>query len=323
MSKVNHLLRFLFLLFIGVFLLSCSKSDPPSNKNIHAFDDIYEPSGVLQLADGRILIVEDEKDHPFSLFQFENKQFKRLALHISLQTDHGKKAPALNDLEAITQDKAGWIYAITSHSRNSKAKRKQNREQLVRFRINKLQLKDYQIADSARLMDALTTILPKKKQLRQLNIEGLAYDPQQAHLLLGLRAPLLNDQAVLIRIKNPHTLFDHKSHAKPDLEKISLNLNGHSIRSIEYDPVLKGYLIVAGSVKNRGKKPFQLWLWKANKLHNINLSKANSIGYTEGITAFKDQKGQSALLLVQDDGQRGHASGHYRFLSYDQLKIQE
>lgn len=28
---------------------------------------IYEPSAVQQLAEGRFLVVEDEKEHPFSL----------------------------------------------------------------------------------------------------------------------------------------------------------------------------------------------------------------------------------------------------------------
>jgi len=27
----------------------------------------YEPSAIVQLADGRFLIIEDEKEHPFSL----------------------------------------------------------------------------------------------------------------------------------------------------------------------------------------------------------------------------------------------------------------
>ena len=29
---------------------------------------IYEPSAVQQLPDGRFLVVEDEKQHPFSVF---------------------------------------------------------------------------------------------------------------------------------------------------------------------------------------------------------------------------------------------------------------
>ena len=29
--------------------------------------DLYEPSAIQQLADGRFLVVEDEKEHPFIL----------------------------------------------------------------------------------------------------------------------------------------------------------------------------------------------------------------------------------------------------------------
>jgi hypothetical protein len=291
---------------------------------MQAFDKIYEPSGVLQLHDGRLLIIEDEKEYPFSLLALDNKQgkqktFKRLALKLSLKDSQGDTTP-LNDLEGITQDNAGWIYAITSHSRNSKNKRKDEREQLVRFQIKNNRLSHYQIATSSLLMDALRTVLPQKKQRRKLNIEGLAYDQQREHLLLGLRAPLIDDKALLIRIKNPQILFKPDTHDALAIKKIKLDLNGQSIRSIEYNPILKAYLIVAGSVKDRGK-PFQLWLWTANKLRAIDLSKEGSIGYTEGITAINNQDGKPALLLVQDDGQRGKSSGHYLFLSYDQLKI--
>ncbi|MBV5331054.1 hypothetical protein JZU69_01235, partial [bacterium] len=31
----------------------------------------YEPSAIVQLADGRFLIVEDEKEHPFSLVSLD------------------------------------------------------------------------------------------------------------------------------------------------------------------------------------------------------------------------------------------------------------
>ena len=320
MFKAIRFSKVFFILFMSIVLFACSENATTSNEKFQAFNDVYEPSGVLQLNDGRILIVEDEKDHPFSLLQQTKTGFKRVNLKGSLRTSTGKKAPALNDLEAVTQDQAGWIYAITSHSRNSSAQRKNEREQLVRFQIKNNRISDYQIAISSRLMEAFVGVLPKKKQRRKLNIEGLAYDPKHKHLLIGLRAPLLDDHAVIIRLKNPHTLFNTQQDTSLKFEKISLNLKGKSIRSIEYDPILKGYLIVAGSVKDR-RKAFKLWLWKADKLHQVDLSKLGSIGYTEGIAPIKDHTGEPALLLVQDDGERGKAAGHYLLISYEQLKI--
>ena len=41
---------------------------PSAALSVQTFDGIYEPSGVIQLADGSILIAEDEGDEPLHLF---------------------------------------------------------------------------------------------------------------------------------------------------------------------------------------------------------------------------------------------------------------
>jgi hypothetical protein len=168
------------------------------------------------------------------------------------------------------------------------------------------------------LSDIFKRILPKKKLRRKLNIEGLAYDFTQNDLLLGLRAPRLKGKAQIIRIKNPEVLFASNPTDALETELIALDLKGNSIRALEYDPVLQGYLLVAGSEKSRDK-PFQLWLWKANKLYRIKISGIKNIGYTEGISSIKDTQNKPMLLLVQDDGQRGKVAGHYMLLSYEQI----
>jgi hypothetical protein len=224
----------------------------------------------------------------------------------------------------MTQGKQHWIYATTSHSRNSKDKRKAEREQLVRFRIEKDSIVDYQIAIG--LTEYLQATLAKQESFEKLNIEGLAYDRKHGDLLLGLRSPLHNNKATLIRLKNPEQLFKIRntthsnSSTKVSHETTRLDLDGNSIRSIEYDPILKGYIIVAGSVNDRGK-PFKLWLWKKNKLQKIKLKGIDSIGRTEGITSVKDSQGNAQLLLVHDDGQRGQSTGHYQLLPYDKIKL--
>ena len=38
------------------------------------FSQIYEPSGIIQLADGRLLLIEDESSHPFSLCDLEEHE---------------------------------------------------------------------------------------------------------------------------------------------------------------------------------------------------------------------------------------------------------
>ena len=91
--------------------------------------DIYEPSAILPLPDGRFLIVEDEKTRPFSLVTIRPDGTTQ---SVPLVTGD---FPKLDDLEGLAADAAGHIYAITSHSRSGKGEEKTARERLIRFHV--------------------------------------------------------------------------------------------------------------------------------------------------------------------------------------------
>jgi hypothetical protein len=98
-----------------------------------ALHGIYEPSAIQQLPDGRFLVAEDEKEFPFSLLTIHPDGS---TTQQSLIVDSGDESPGkFDDLEGLTTDSAGFVYAITSHSRNSKGEEKKSREKLVRFRV--------------------------------------------------------------------------------------------------------------------------------------------------------------------------------------------
>ena len=84
---------------------------------INVFKSLYEPSAVQQLPDGRILVVEDEPTRAASILTIEPDGSLREdeALDTRIIRDFRRK---LNDLEALTRDSDGYIYAITSHSPN-------------------------------------------------------------------------------------------------------------------------------------------------------------------------------------------------------------
>ena len=320
-----------FLFIILFFLLSsCNASDSLMPERLFSaggsmplfreFDDVYEPSGVIQLNNGHLLIVEDEKGYPFSLLQLnDDNSFKHLPLSTTAYNQNTEQKIKLDDLEGITLGENNWIYAITSHSRTSKGKRKKHREKLVRFHIINNQIQDYQVLPS--LTDAIARLIPSKS-MDKLNIEGLAYDTANKSLLLGLRRPLINGLAIIIQIKALDNLFNTGNLDNLSTNILTIDLQGKSIRSIEYDPILQGYLIAAGSKKGRND-PFSLWLWKQNQISPLKISEVDDIGYTEGISTIKDTMGNSALLLVQDDGQRGQATGHYIIIPYDRLQTNQ
>jgi hypothetical protein len=96
----------------------------------------YEPSGIFQLADGRFIVVEDEAQCPLSLLHFDDSgpvdcTPLRLPSPHRDDDDHWR----LDDLEAVTGDHAGCVYAITSHSRDNAGDERSAREKLLRFRV--------------------------------------------------------------------------------------------------------------------------------------------------------------------------------------------
>ena len=312
------------LITLSYFLAACGVENNFSDVsviNFQQFSDIYEPSGVVQLSDGRLLVIEDEKDSPFSLLQLDkSNRLHRLPLSNKVLSKNSTEIKiTLDDLEGITIDDKGWVYAITSHSRTAKGKRKKHREKLVRFRIVNNEIQSYQ--DLPSLTDALAKLLVEKS-MAKLNIEGLAFDAVNRSLLIGLRRPLIKKSAIIVQLNNIDALFESRDVKNLSASVLTLDLQGKGIRSIEYDRVLKGYLIVAGPKKGR-HDPFSLWLWKDNQLKSIRITGLDDIAYTEGIASIKDVSGNAALLFVSDDGQKGKAAGHYIILSYERLQINQ
>jgi hypothetical protein len=79
---------------------------------------IYEPSAVQQLADGRFLVVEDEKARPFSAFSLDAGGGLRTTEDEAGCCKFFSSAWRLEDLEGLAIDGSGFLYAITSFSRH-------------------------------------------------------------------------------------------------------------------------------------------------------------------------------------------------------------
>jgi hypothetical protein len=114
----------------------------------------------------------------------------------------------------------------------------------------------------------LKSVADVKAQEGGLNIEGIAFDPdpQQQRLLLGLRSPQVNNNALLVALKmrDPNGAFtiDNMQLATPNA--IQLSLGGMGIRDIQYDSRLKAFLIISGAPEHGEKANFTLWEWNGN-----------------------------------------------------------
>ncbi len=313
----------------GIMTLLTAKSAefsrfPPSSK-------IFEPSGIAQLRDGRVLVVEDEPNHPFSLLKIyplrhiESKALKPDEIF-------SKKGPhqafrILDDLEGLTTDDKGYMYTVTSHSLSGKGRFKQNRNKLARFQIsgNKI-FAPVVVTDMAEKLTQLFSDHEPSAAHSEINIEALTLNARQDELLLGLRAPLdKNGKALIASIDNLDALFNKKVPVHFSSQLIKLDLNGNGIRGMAYDPHLQGYLIISGSpVKTSENKLNQLWFWNGiagAPPRPARVQGLKGLKNAEGIAPI-ELNGKSLILIVSDDGNKEeNKPGSFLIIEYDQLSI--
>jgi len=286
-----------------------------------------------------VLIVEDDERNPLTIVDvlgarkprsFAPRELKRVLATWG--------TGALNDLEALTIDPRGHLYASTSHALTTKGVAKQEREQLVRFDLAGNRLIDLRV--STQLKSALGSLDPIFASAAQtsdaegrggLNIEGLAWDPGQSRLLIGFRSPRRGREALVVWLKNPDAVFERKE-APSLLPPVELNLEGEGIRDVTYSPTVHGFLIVAGAWRHNKHTSPSLWFWtggaeRAVKLQASGFDDLNPEGLAEIVIP-----GGRALLMVSDDGggdelfYRGRAlenhgvRARYVILSLDQLR---
>jgi len=294
---------------------------------LYEFSNIYEPSGIAQLSNGQIIIVEDDGLKPVSLLKFnESNPFD----HLEKVNNFNFLPVEVNDLEALTIDQHDHLYAITSHSLNRKGKLNSKRNRLIHFTINDQTLDEVTLIENLReWIIASYPELKKSTKIKNvqknggLNIEGLAYDKKKKQLLIAFRSPLTKqDQAIIIPITLTKQTFKNKLFNDKPLELIILDLNGAGIRDFTYVPYLNAFIILSGS-SSANKKSAKLWLWKRGKdAVKIKIKGAGKLGTAEGITPVKLLNKDAGIMIVIDDGEQESAQpGHYLFVSYDQLKF--
>lgn len=298
------------------------------NTGIGAFDDIYEPSAVQQLPDGRLLVVEDEASRALNVLTIDDTGalVEDNALDVRMMRAFGRK---LTDLEGLSIDGSGRIYATTSHSLTKDGERKPDREQMLRFRISGSSvgeiasyggLRDALAGDRA-LRDLVLEETGDHLDMAQLNIEGLSYVSETGHLYVGLRAPMAGSQALIAVIENPDAMFDQQAAPRFGVP-ILLELQRGGIRALSYDPVLDTFLIVNELEGYEGNRFSQMWRWNGNPAmppEPIALPDIIDLNNVESIDSITVD-GQARLLIMSDEGNADkNEPARYMMLDYGQL----
>ena len=320
--------------FIGVKTLPSLLTPPANNAaelrslGINMFNGVFEPSAVQQLPDGKLLIAEDEPNHAFSIISIDKtgRFVEDEALDTHVITGFKRR---LSDLEALARDDEGFIYALTSHSRTRKGNRSPDREHLMRFKIqdgNVLGLTSYDnltqvLETDHKLHDLIRERTKAEVSFEEINIEGMAFDPVKKRLVLGFRDPEFNNMALVAFISNPKDVFERN--AKPEFDEVAvIDIDGGGIRSLNYDPVLKTY-VIANEVKDEnGQKFSQLWTWSGNstdepqKISLPNLQHITNVEAVDSITV----NGKPQMILMGDEGNASQKiTAKYMLVDYSQL----
>ena len=99
-----------------------------------------------------------------------------------------------------------------------------------------------------------------------INLEGVAWDPVNKRLLLGVRSPVVDGQALVVplRLRDPRGSFSVANLEVEGGRAIKLPFNGAGIRSIEYDERARAFHVITGAGPNAEKLDFKLWEWDGN-----------------------------------------------------------
>jgi len=151
---------------------------------------------------------------------------------------------------------------------------------------------------------AISTLGAKEGMQGGLNIEGVAWDPNNERLLLGLRSPQIGTQAVLVplKLRDPRGPFTRENLKIGEPEVIVLSLDGQGVRDITYDSYLRSFLIISGAPETSPKTDFGLWEWNGQPdAKPTKLMTLEDKMKPEGVTSVTIN-GRSYAFVVGDSG---------------------
>jgi hypothetical protein len=302
----------MFMLFVPLSL------EAEGKYTVQIFDGIYEPSGVVQLANGELIIIEDNTGSPLWVLE-PRLEGSGLALtakrKIVLQTNY-------DDLEGIAVGKNNDLFLITSHSNTRDGVRKKKREKLLKI---DLQREPPMEESTGRLLTLLTTRLSNElgmdQQHPQINIEGLSFDHKKERLLIGLRSPMVEGRSIIMELVNPQKAVSDKTSPIIGEFVAQLDIQG-GIRAICYDHLQNRYILANEIEGGDGKNFSALWDWNGGtaapvRLNVLGIPRLKNI---EGVSIIR-WKEKDYLLLVCDDGNKKKNKGaHYLIVDYDNLR---
>ena len=230
--------------------------DPSSPRRIAGGS--FEASGLAAVAgDSQFLFVDDGREREVFLLTLsvDGRQVGD-AVAVPFPAD-------VTDMEGVTTD-GRFFYVVGSQSKKTGF----DGDGLVRFTFDARTRRIDAVERISGLKAWLADNVPELRGTGRLigdevlNIEGLAWDPASQRLLLGLRAPVVADSALVVAVKlsDPAGAFAVDNLAV-DGETLRLAADGAGIRGIEWDADAKAFLTITGASLDDEDRDFRIFEW--------------------------------------------------------------
>lgn len=223
----------------------------------------FEASGVAHVAGtDAVLFVDDGRPNEIFWMRLGDDRKQTGAIKT---IDSGT---SIIDLEGITTD-GEYFYIVGSQSKSKGA----DLAGLARFKFDAANQRATGTEAAAGLKKFLADNVAELRGLENtkynnggINVEGIAWDPQNKRLLLGLRSPVVDGHALVVplKLRDPKAEFSFDNLEVEGRKAIRLSLGDAGIRSIEYDESRKAFYLIAGAGSNSEKMDFKTWEWNGS-----------------------------------------------------------
>ena len=224
----------------------------------------FEASGVAHVpGTDAVLFVDDGRPNEVFWMQLgEDRKQEGAIKTIDIAT-------SIIDLEGITTD-GEYFYVVGSQSKSKGG----DLAGLARFKFDAASQRAAGTETASGLKKFLADNVVELRGMENtkyrdggINVEGIAWDPVNKRLLLGLRSPVVESQALVVplKLRDPKAALSLDNLEVEGRKAIRLPLAGAGIRGIEYDQSRKAFYVITGAGPNPEKMDFKVWEWSGSE----------------------------------------------------------
>lgn len=314
--------KVILVIFIFIHGVSMAAKNDKNKEElvIKSFHKLYEPSAVVTLPNGNVMIFEDEGGDVVTVHRISEEKGELFLEKV----DSSVPTLPVDDIEGAVLGANEAVLAITSHSRNKKGKRKSVREKLVSINLKSSDTSTISTEDLVEQINQHLVPIDRqlKDDLKKLDIEAISFTGNGENLLIGLRDPVYQGKAIVVELINLVEVLTQESWPKLSHQPILLDLGGAGVRAMTYDKKREiQYIVSEVEHGKKAKMQARLWAWDKEKesVDRMTFKGIKKLNNIEGVTIV-EYANQEYLLVVCDNGDKSKKrDANYAFIKLGQV----